>query len=307
MSDTPVQTSATVLTVRQVGDYHALTAVAPGVAERFRPGQFVALAVGGEHTSRLARRCVAVHEVKSDYGGTVEMVFAVRDPGTRWLAGLRSRDRLDVAGPLGRPFRLPRDPVGCLLVGGGPGAAGLFALADTLHRRGCQVHFVLAGATSRQVFGSRMAQRIGDSATVATEDGSLGEKATLREVLPRVIEETASDVVYGCGPTSLLRTVTRIAGDVGLPSQVSVEEFLQQTGACGIGVCMTCVLPFHGDDGVTRMVRACTEGPVLRGDRVRWGDLGTIPFDALGAPRVLHTRPVPERDDVTDRAREEAQ
>ena len=29
------------------------------------------------------------------------------------------------------------------------------------------------------------------------------------------------------------------------------------------------------------------DGPVLRGDRVRWGDLGTIPFDALGAPRVL--------------------
>ena len=44
----------------------------------------------------------------------------------------------------------------------------------------------------------------------------------------------------------------------------------------------------HGDDGVTRMVRACADGPVLRGDRVRWGDLGTIPFDALGAPRVLN-------------------
>jgi dihydroorotate dehydrogenase electron transfer subunit len=283
VSDTPVQTSGTVLTVRQVQDYHALTLVAPAIAERFRPGQFLALAVGGEHTSRLIRRCFGVHEVKSDYGGTVELVFADTEPGTAWLAGRRSRDQVDIVGPL----RRPRDPVSGLLVGGGPGAAAVFALADALLRRGCQVHFVLGGPSARQVFGSRMAQRIGDSSTVATEDGSMGETGTVRDVLPRVIEETGADVVYGCGPTELLRSVTQVAGDFGLPSQVSVEEFLQRTGACGIGVCMTCMLPVHGDDGVTRMVRACADGPVLRGDRVRWGDLGTIPFDALGAPRVL--------------------
>jgi dihydroorotate dehydrogenase electron transfer subunit len=54
--------------------------------------------------------------------------------------------------------------------------------------------------------------------------------------------------------------------------------------ACGIGVCMTCVLPVVGEDGVTRMVRSCVDGPVFRGDLVRWDDVGTIPFDALGAP-----------------------
>ena len=47
--------------------------------------------------------------------------------------------------------------------------------------------------------------------------------------------------------------------------------------ACGIGVCMTCVLPVVGDDGVTRMVRSCVDGPVFRGDRVRWDDVGTVP------------------------------
>ncbi|MBW8480918.1 iron-sulfur cluster-binding protein [Actinomadura parmotrematis] len=287
MSDTPVQTSATVLTVRQVQDYHAMTLVAPAIAERFRPGQFVALAVGGEHTGRLVRRCFGVYEVKSDYGGTVEVVFADTEPGTAWLAGLRSRDKVDVIGPLGRPFRLPRDPVTCLLVGGGPGGAALFALADTLHRRGCQVHFLLGGRTGKQVFGSRMAHRIGDSAAVTTEDGSMGERGTVGAAMPRVIADTGAEVVYGCGPTDLLRSITRVAGEFGLPSQVCLEEFLQRTGACGIGVCMTCVLPLHGEDGVTRMVRACADGPVLRGDRVRWGDLGTIPFDALGAPRVL--------------------
>ena len=55
--------------------------------------------------------------------------------------------------------------------------------------------------------------------------------------------------------------------------------------ACGIGVCMTCVLPVVGDDGVTRMVRSCVDGPVFRGDRVRWDDVGTVPPDTLGRTR----------------------
>jgi len=53
---------------------------------------------------------------------------------------------------------------------------------------------------------------------------------------------------------------------------------------CGTGLCMGCVLPAVGNDGITRMVRACVDGPVFRGDLVRWDDVGTIPFDALGAP-----------------------
>jgi dihydroorotate dehydrogenase electron transfer subunit len=69
-------------------------------------------------------------------------------------------------------------------------------------------------------------------------------------------------------------------GGSGIPVQVAVEESM----ACGIGVCMTCVLPVEGDDGVTRMSRSCVDGPVFPGNRVRWDALGTIPVDALGAP-----------------------
>ena len=79
---------------------------------------------------------------------------------------------------------------------------------------------------------------------------------------------------------AMLRAVTVMAEDAGLPVQVSVEE----TMACGIGVCMTCVLPVVGDDGQTRMVRSCTEGPVFPGDRVRWDDIGTVPVGTVGAP-----------------------
>ena len=42
-----VQVRGEVVANRRVGAYHHLTVVAPGVAELARPGQFVAMAVGG--------------------------------------------------------------------------------------------------------------------------------------------------------------------------------------------------------------------------------------------------------------------
>ena len=72
---------------------------------------------------------------------------------------------------------------------------------------------------------------------------------------------------------AMLQAVAEVATAHGAHSQCAVEEAM----ACGIGVCMTCVLPVIGDDGVTRMLRSCVDGPVFRGDRVRWDDVGTVP------------------------------
>jgi dihydroorotate dehydrogenase electron transfer subunit len=279
----PVQVPGTVLTLRRAGAYQTMTLVAPSVAERFRPGQFVALAVGGEHSSLLLRRCFSVREVKPDYGGTIEIVFAVRGKGTAWLAGLRPRDIVDVAGPLGRPFPLPRHPVNCVLLGVAHGSAALFPLAAVLGQRDCRLHYVLGGESSDEVLGARAARRTGASVAVTTVDGSLGTAGSVDDLLPGVIEDAQADVVYACGPLETLREVSRTCSGYGIPAQVAVEEPM----ACGTGVCMACVLPVIGDDGATHMVRTCVDGPVFRGERVRWDDVGTIPFDALGAPRAL--------------------
>jgi dihydroorotate dehydrogenase electron transfer subunit len=281
-----VQARGTVLTVRRVDAYVAMTVIAPGIAARFRPGQFVAVAVGGPQTAMLLRRAFSIHEVRPDHGGTVEFVFAVAGPGTAWLAERRTRDVLDLAGPLGRPFPVPRDPVNCLLVGGGYGSAPLFPLAARLRERNCTVDFLLGAASADRVFGALTARRTGRTATITTEDGSLGARGVVTDMISQVIHEARTDVIYACGPMGMLRAVTAVATRYDIPVQALVEESM----ACGTGVCMTCVLPVVGEDGVTRMVRSCVDGPVFRGDLVRWDDIGTIPFDALGAPG-WHPRP----------------
>jgi len=283
----PVQVRGTVLTVRRVDAYYALTFVAPAIATRFRPGQFITVAVGGSAnpsggpaSSMLARRAFAVHDVRPDHGGTVEFVFDAAGPGTQWLAGLRARDVLDAIGPLGRPFPVPRDPSSCLLLGVGYGAAPLFALAARLRERGSTLDFMLGAASADRVFGALTARRTGRSLTVLTSDGSLGARGPVTLMLEQVIREARTEVIYACAPVAVLRDVSALAARYEIPVQAAVDLPM----ACGTGVCMGCVLPVSGTDGVTRIVRSCVDGPVFRGDLVRWDDIGTIPFDALGAP-----------------------
>jgi dihydroorotate dehydrogenase electron transfer subunit len=283
-----VQVTGELIATRRVGAYHHLTFVAPGLAELARPGQFVALAVGGDTSANLLRRCFSIHKVSPSgtYGGTVDVVISAVGAGTRWLSTLRAHDEVDIIGPLGRPFPLPKEPVPCVLVGGGYGTAPLFWLAELLRERGCHVEMVLGAATESKLFGVVEARRHADGVSVTTDDGSSGTKGWVSDVLPAVIRRTGAAVVYGCGPMGMLKSVTDVAAAEGAVAQVAVEESM----ACGVGVCMTCVMPVTGKDGTTRMVRSCVEGPVFRGDRVRWDafsdGLCTVPADAVGAPRV---------------------
>ena len=281
-----VQVAGELIATRRVGAYQHLTFVAPGVAELARPGQFVALAVGGDTSANLLRRCFSIHKVSPSgtYGGTVDIVVAAHGPGTTWITRLALHDEVDLVGPLGKPLPLPNEPVPCVLVEGGYGSAPLFWLAEQLAAKGCHVEMVLGAASEDRLFGVVEARRAADGLTVTTDDGSAGTRGWVSDVLPQVIRLSQAGVVYGCGPMGMLRSITEVAAAQGVVAQVAVEESM----ACGIGVCMTCVMPVTGPDGRTRMARSCVEGPVFRGDRVRWdafeNGYGFVPADAVGAP-----------------------
>jgi dihydroorotate dehydrogenase electron transfer subunit len=276
-----VQVTGEVLSLRRSGAYYSLTVVAPGVAEQTRPGQFIALSVGGAESGLVLRRAFSIYRVaeRGIYGGTVEIVFSVHGAGTRWMSQLHPHDAVDVVGPLGRPFALPQQPVSATLVGGGYGSAPLFLLGEALRERGCRVDFVLGAASEDKLFGVLEAKRMSTVVTLTTEDGSVGERGRVSDVLPGLLQRSESEVVYACGPMGMLQAVSQIAEQYGAHSQTLVEESM----ACGVGVCMTCVLPIRGSDGETRMLRSCVDGPVFRGEQVRWADVGTVPPDTVGA------------------------
>jgi dihydroorotate dehydrogenase electron transfer subunit len=279
----PVRELCEVLERRRVGEYQALTLAAPRIAEGARPGQFVHL-LAGEDRSLPLRRPFSIWRVGS---GTVEVVFDVVGAGTRALAQLRPHDVVDALGPLGRPFDPPEAPAGCLLVGGGYGAAPLFFLAAELRARGCRVDLVTGAATAARLLDPTEAGRLGSSLTVTTDDGTAGRRGLVTDPLPELLAGTGAERVYACGPMPMLAAVSRVAAVAGVACQVAVEEQM----ACGTGICFSCVLPVGpggGSGGLepsppenreTRMARSCLEGPVL--DGAAWAELGYPELEEL--------------------------
>ena len=272
------QMQCTIKSISPVGNYLHLVLDAPEIGP-IQAGHFAAVAVGGIGGGMLLRRAFSIH--KSVPGESVEIIFAPHGQGTQWLATQSAGDVMDLIAPLGKPFVLPKQPVPCVIVAGGYGAAPMELLARELRARGCRVDVVLGAATQEKLFGVLDLKGVSDSVVVTTDDGYSGVRGRVTDVLPNVITQNSSLAVYACGPMPMLQAVAQVAQEHGAFSQCAVEESM----ACGIGVCMTCVLPIIGDDGVTRMARSCVDGPVFRGDRVRWNDVHTIPSDVFGAPR----------------------
>lgn len=277
----PVQVRAQILHVRAVGAYREITFQAPGVTLGAQPGQFVTLGVGAETSALLLRRAFALSGVDGD---AVNVVVAAQGPGTRWILDRRPGDVLDLIGPLGRPFPAPPARGSALLVAGGYGAAPFVGLAQRLNAAGHAVAAVLGAGTADRLYAAPELAALTQILAVTTEDGSVGRTGRVTDVLPELLP--GASTVYACGPMPMLRAVAIQAAARGLPCHVSVEESM----ACGIGVCMTCVLPVIGDDGVSRFLRSCVDGPVFEGSKVRFDDIGRMPEDLYGAIAMRATR-----------------
>ena len=76
--------------------------------------------------------------------------------------------------------------------------------------------------------------------------------------------------MYSCGPMGMLSALSKIAKEVDIAHQCAVEESM----ACGIGICMTCVIPVDTGDGQIKNLRSCIDGPVLDGEAVQWHLVG---------------------------------
>jgi len=276
-----VQVQAELLSNKKVGSYHHMIFAVPEMAQNSRPGNFVAISVGGESSAMVLRRAFAIYRSsdKGSAGGVIELVVAPHGQGSKWLTSRQIHEKVDMVGPLGTSFGIPTEPVRALLVGGGYGSAPLFGLAETLKSRGCRIDMVLGASSAGKIYAPLDGKRSVSSLTITTDDGSAGIHGRVSEALPNLIEENESEIIYSCGPMAMLEAIQGIASKYDLMHQASVEESM----ACGIGVCMTCVVPLRGSDGVIRMSRTCIDGPVMDGSDVVWNSKGVIPEGTWGA------------------------
>jgi dihydroorotate dehydrogenase electron transfer subunit len=267
-----VQVTATVISNKRVGAYHQIILSVGEVVRHCRPGNFIAIQVGGESSRMVLRRAFAISRTSesAQFGGTVELIVAPHGTGSKWLCAQGEGSEVDVVTPLGKPFGVPTEPANALLIGGGYGSAPLFGLADLLKSRGCRVDMVLGASNGSKIYAPMEGKRSVNSLKIFTEDGSMGESGRVTSQLSSIIEERGVEIIYSCGPMAMLKAITEIADQHGVIHQASVEESM----ACGIGICMTCVLPVKDDQGVISMKRSCIDGPVMDGSSVCWDLVG---------------------------------
>lgn len=269
------QITATILSNKRVGAYHQILLSIGDLASVCRPGNFVAIAVGGESSKMILRRAFAISRIThgSASGGAMELIVAPHGSGSRWLCSQPEGSDVDIVAPLGKAFGIPTSPVNALLVGGGYGSAPLFGLAEVLKARGCRVDMLLGASTGSKIYAPLEGKRSASTLKIYTEDGSMGERGRVTAPIPSLIEQGSIDVIYSCGPMSMLRAISDLTTGTDVVHQCAVEESM----ACGIGICMTCVLPVKGEDGTVSMLRSCIDGPVMDASTVAWDLVGKTP------------------------------
>ena len=252
----PERRVARVVANTELGAYRLITADDSGGPPDPYPGQFYMLATAEDWSVEdgrpyLPRAFSYARARAAGAGVTLEFLLEAVGPGTERLAALAADDGLALVGPLGIGFRAGDEAGAALLVGGGIGSAPLLCLQEALPEARVLLGF-------RSAAHARAADLF-DSPRVVTDDGSVGRRALVTELLREELQREPEARVFACGPPPMLEAVRLLCAELGTPAQLALESGM----ACGFGACFGCVVPTR--DGY---VRLCLEGPVVDAERL---------------------------------------
>lgn len=220
------------------------------------PGQFVMVRIPGSPV--LIRRPFGIVGIDE---GVLEICFKVIGPGTQGLAHVQQGDKVDVLGPLGHGFETICG-VDHMLIAGGYGIAPLLGLARMLVKSGEKVTLFYGAKNEDHLLYGDELSKLSIEAVITTEDGSVGQSGLVTEAVEGALSKAKKPVIYACGPRPLMKAVAELGEKNNISVQVSLDEYM----ACGIGVCLGCMIEKR--DGTH--VRACREGPVFNASELKW-------------------------------------
>ena len=284
------QTVQIISNERDTDLYFRLVVRAPKIAPRVAPGQFAHIRILPLKEA-LLRRPFSIYQVAGD---TFSILYKAVGKGTEALSRMRPGEELSALGPLGHGFTVP--PPGGetpMLVAGGYGMAAMYLLAQRSPQKG----IVFVGGRRRVDILCELEFRVfGWDVRVIIEDGSHDKKklvthpliaelrrtviwpsppskppSSLGELTERGVgggrgpQNDARRKIFACGPTPMLKAVGKIAEEFNVPAELSMDEHM----CCGVGVCLTCVIPVKTDEG-WEYQRTCTEGPVFDSRQIVW-------------------------------------
>lgn len=242
---------------RRIGsDFYVIELSSDEKLPEIKPGQFVQVRVDGSPETFL-RRPISIHDV--DYKrNTIKLLIQIAGKGTETLSKLKNGELLNLVYPLGNSFGVPGENENILLVGGGCGIAPLLYLGRHLKSAGYKPDILLGFRNKERILEYEEYAKIG-KVYLTTEDGSMGEKGYVTD--HSVLSAKKYDRIYCCGPDSMMKALAGYSKRNKITCEVSLENLM----ACGIGVCLCCVV-----ETVKGNLCSCIDGPVFNINDLKW-------------------------------------
>jgi len=220
---------------------------APYVVRNAKAGQFVIFRVG-EDDERVPLTIADVDKEK----GVLTLVFMAVGYSTKKLSLLNVGDEIaDIVGPLGQPTHIKNyGTVVCLA--GGYGAAPCYLIAKAFKEAGNKVYMVMGARNKNLIFWADKMKSACTELFVTTDDGSMGEKGFVTQILERLLNREKIDYAIAVGPMPMMRAVADMTRDREIYTEASMNPIMVD----GTGMCGACRLTVGGE-----VKFACVDGP----------------------------------------------
>jgi dihydroorotate dehydrogenase electron transfer subunit len=245
---------------RLTDDIYSITVESEYISSSALPGQFVNIKCN-EGNDAFLRRPLSIGSTDAAEG-TYTVFFKIIGAGTAILSEKKAGDTLDVIGPLGNGFDLDIKYGRIAVVGGG---LGIFPLLHVLEKSKAVVKRSYLGLRNYGLVVLEDEFRQNSlSLEITTDDGSYGMKGFVTDILKRDIKVEKFDIIYACGPVSMLKRTVQEAENAGICCQVSLEERM----GCGFGACLGCAVKARSRYGGWEYKHVCVDGPVFSGSDI---------------------------------------
>ena len=249
---------ATIESQTQIGpDAYSMLLKAPQIAKHAAPGQFAMIYLNkGE---LLLPRPISLCDVDK-LNGTITLVYVAIGAGTKIMRNWQAGQTINIMGPIGNGFAKnlsakPQESVA--IVAGGMGVPPMLFLLKQLTQKGINVDVFLGFKQKYDL--PNLFKPYAANLHVATDDGSMGQKVTVLDLLEN--NNNTYKYIFSCGPIPMLRALASYAKSRNIPCEVALEERM----ACGIGACKGCVVKT-----MVGYMLCCTYGPVFDSQEVNW-------------------------------------
>ncbi|HOO77280.1 MAG TPA: sulfide/dihydroorotate dehydrogenase-like FAD/NAD-binding protein [bacterium] len=233
---------------------------APEIARRRRAGQFVILRLDAEGER------IPLTLVDSDpEAGSITLVVQAVGATTKRLAALREGEEIrDLAGPLGHPTPV-RELGTVAVVAGGVGAAEALPVIKAWRGAGNRVPAIVGARSADLLILTEELRTAADELHLCTEDGSLGKRGLVTDLLRTMINDGAvPDLAYAIGPVPMMKAVADLTRPYGIPTLASLNPIMVD----GTGMCGCCRVTVGGT-----VKFACVDGPDFDAHQVDFGEL----------------------------------